>query len=91
MEDNADVADAKKAIIAKLKLDVAPNLVRLFREKDGAATGDALDSRMKLDTVGISEGTSLVVEVSSTAAQTIPSAPGALREESDRGGSYGGR
>ncbi len=63
VDDAASVAHLQKAIIAELKLDVAPNRITVFRERDGEATGDALDSRKKLDTVGVSEGASLVVKV----------------------------
>ncbi len=63
VDDTASVARLQEAAGAKLKLDVAPDDVKLVRETDGEATGDALDSRKTLDTAGISEGTSLIVKV----------------------------
>ncbi len=63
VDDTASVAHLQEAAVAKLKLGVSPDRVEMFREKDGEATGDAFDSRKKLATVGVSEGTSLVVKV----------------------------
>ena len=60
--DGSDVGDLKKAIVAELKLDVAPDRVRLLREVEGGAPVP-LDSRKALAAQGMEEGASVLVEV----------------------------
>ncbi len=56
------MAVLKDAVIAKLKLDIAPNRVRLLREvEDGGPV--PLDSRKKLADQSIKEGSSVLVEI----------------------------
>ena len=62
MKDDASVAALQKAIIVNLKLDMAPNCVRLLREVEGGAPV-LLDSRKKLADQGVFEGSKVVVEV----------------------------
>jgi hypothetical protein len=84
VDDTANVAHLQEAAVAKLSLGVSPDRVEMFREKDGEATGDALDSTAGVKDV-LEERARVIVKVSSTAAATIPAAPGALGKESDRG------
>jgi hypothetical protein len=63
--DGADAGDLKKSIIAELKLDAAPNRVRLLREVEGGGAPVPLDSRRALAEQGVLDGCSLFVEVSS--------------------------
>ena len=56
------MAVLKDAVIAKLKLDIAPNRVRLLREvEDGGPV--PLYSRKKLADQSIKEGSSVLVEI----------------------------
>ncbi len=61
--DGAEVGDLKNAAIAKLRLDAAPNRVRMFREVEGGGAPVPLDSRRALAEQGILEGSSVLVEV----------------------------
>ncbi len=57
------MSDLKDAVCAKLKLDAAPNRVRLLREVEGGGAPVPLDSRMALAGQGVLDGTSLTIEV----------------------------
>ena len=70
----ASVAVLKDAVIAKLQLGVAPDLLRLLREVEGGAPV-LLDSRKKLAHQCVLEGSSVLVEVIGPAAAAAPSAP----------------
>ena len=59
----ADADDLAKAVIAELKLDAAPDRMRLLREVEGGGVPVPLDSRMALVEQGVREGTSLTIEV----------------------------
>ena len=61
--DGADAGDLKDAVIAKLKLDSAPNRVRLLREVRGGGAPMPLDSRRALAEQGVLVGSSVLVEV----------------------------
>ena len=63
VRDGADVGDLKKAVIAELKLDAAPDSVRLLREAEGGGAPVPLDSRMALAGQGVLAGSSVLVEV----------------------------
>ena len=60
--DKASVAELKRAVIAELKLDLAPHRVRLLREVDGQDPVP-LDSLKKLTEQGLSEGSRVVAVV----------------------------
>lgn len=60
--DGADAGDLKDAVIAKLKLGVPPDSVRLLRKVEGGGTPVPLDSRRKLAEQMVSEGTNLIIE-----------------------------
>ena len=62
MKDSASVAALQDAIIAKLKLDTAPDCVRLLREVEGGVAVP-LDSCEKLLDQGVKEGSKVFVEV----------------------------
>jgi hypothetical protein len=61
--DGTDVGDLKRAVIAELKLDAAPNRVRMLREVEGGGAPVLLDSRRALVEQGVLEGSSVLVEV----------------------------
>jgi hypothetical protein len=61
--DGADISDLKKAVIAELKLEAAPNRVRLLREVEGGGAPVRLDSRQALAAQGVREGSSVLIEV----------------------------
>ena len=71
MRDGAPAAALAKAIVAELKLDVAPDRVRLLLEVAGGAPVP-LDSSEKLAGQGVLEGSKVVVEV--TALEAAPHA-----------------
>ena len=71
--DGASVAALKDAIIAKLRLSVAPDCVRLLREVEDGGAPVLLDSRKGLAIQGVREGSSLLV-VSVPAAEAEPRA-----------------
>ena len=60
---SAGADDLKDAIMAKLKLDAAPDRVRLLLEAGGGSAPVPLDSRKALAGQGVLEGSSVVVEV----------------------------
>ena len=60
--DGSSAGGLKKAIVTELKLDVAPNRVRLLLEVEGGAPVP-LDSRKALAGQGVLEGCSVEVEV----------------------------
>lgn len=62
MKDDASVAALQDAVIAKFKLDIAPDSVCLLREVEGGAPV-LLDSRKKLADQSIKEGSSVLVEI----------------------------
>jgi hypothetical protein len=62
VKDSASVAALQDAIIAKLKLDTAPDCVRLLREVEGGVAVP-LDSCEKLLDQGVKEGFKVFVEV----------------------------
>ena len=74
--DGSDVGDLKKAIVTELKLDAAPNRVRLLLEVEGGRPLP-LDSRKALAGQGVLEGASVVVEVMvpPVPLQAAPAAP----------------
>jgi len=76
VSDGSTVGGLKKAVVAELKLDVAPNRVRLLLEVESGAPVP-LDSRRKLATQGVQEGSSVVVEV--IASEALASAYGHAR------------
>ena len=55
-----------KAVIAELKLDMAPNRVRLLREVEGGGAPVPLDSRRALAGQGVLAGSSVLVEMLGT-------------------------
>ena len=59
----ADAEDLKEAVCAKLKLDAAPNRVRLLLEVEGGGAPVPLDSCEKLTRQGVLEGSKVAVEV----------------------------
>ena len=59
----ADAYDLTKAVIAELRLDTAPDRVRLLREVEGGGDPMPLDSRRALAEQGVREGTSVLIEV----------------------------
>jgi len=61
--DGADAGDLKDAVIAKLKLEMAPTSVRLLREVEGGGAPVALDSRRALAGQGVLAGSSVLVEM----------------------------
>ena len=63
VKDGASVAALQKAIIAELKYDIAPDLVRLFREVEGGGAAVLLDSCKKMSDQGMQEGSKVLVEV----------------------------
>jgi hypothetical protein len=63
VHDDADVGDLKDAALARLKLDVPPDCVRLLLEPRGGGAPVPLDSRKSLAEQGVGEGCSVVVEV----------------------------
>ena len=69
--EGSDVGDLKKAIIMELKLDVAPNRVRLLREVESGAPVP-LDSCEKLATQGVGECAKVLVEVEVMAPPPAP-------------------
>ena len=72
---SADAGDLKDAVIAKLRLDVAPNRVRLLREVEGGGAPVPLDSRRGLAIQGVREGSCVViVAVPPAAAAAAPAA-----------------
>lgn len=75
VKDGASVAALQDAAIAKLKLGIAPDRVRLLREVDGQDPV-LLDSRQKLAGQGVHEGSSVLVEV------IAPDAPATSSTES---------
>ena len=72
--DGSDVGDLKKAIVAELKLDAAPDRVRLLREVEGGASVP-LDSCEKLAAQGVGEGAKVAVEVVAPPPAPPPPAP----------------
>ena len=62
VKDDASVAALQDAVIAKFKLDIAPDSVRLLREVECGAPV-LLDSRKKLADQSIKEGSSVLVEI----------------------------
>ena len=62
MRDGAPAAALAKAVVTELKLDVAPDRVRLLLEVEGGVLVP-LDSRKALAGQGVLEGASVVVEV----------------------------
>ena len=62
MAADADGSDLKDAVITKLKLDAAPNRVRLLLEVQGQAPSP-LDSCKSLKEQGIVEGSSVQLEL----------------------------
>ena len=79
--DGATVAALKRAVIAKLKLDVPPDCVRLLREVAGGGAPVRLDSRRALAEQGVFEGTSVHTEVLAVAPPFLqaPARPAALQ------------
>ena len=69
--DGLDAGDLKKAIVAELKLDAAPNRARLLLEVEGGAPV-LLDSCKKLAAQGVEDGSKVVVEV---LAPDVPPSP----------------
>ena len=63
VHDGADAGDLKSAVIAALRLDVAPDCVRLLREVRGGGAPVPLDSSRLLARQGIREGAKVLVEV----------------------------
>ena len=61
--DGSDADDLKDAIVAELRLDAAPNRVRLLLEVGTGGAPVPLDSRKALAGQGVLEGSSVVVEV----------------------------
>jgi hypothetical protein len=59
----ADAYDLAKAVIAELKLDAAPDCVRLLREVEGGGAPVPLESLRALAEQGVREGSRVVVEV----------------------------
>jgi hypothetical protein len=59
----ADADDLKDAVCAKLKLDAAPNCVRLLREVEGGGAPVPLESLKPLAEQGVLKGCSIVVEI----------------------------
>ena len=78
VSDGADAGDLKDAVIAKLKLDAAPNRVRLLREVEGGAPVP-LDSRRGLAIQGVREGSCVVIVAAAPAAGAPVAAPTALQ------------
>ena len=72
--DGADAGDLKKSIIAELKLDAAPNRVRLLREVEGGGAPVPLDSRKALAEQGVHEGSSVLIEVLPSPTPPLPPA-----------------
>ena len=62
VRDGAPAAALASAVVAVLKLDVAPDRVRLLREVEGGAPVP-LDSCEKLAAQGVEEGSKVLVEV----------------------------
>jgi hypothetical protein len=73
--DGASVSALKKAVIAELRLDAAPSLVRLLREAEGGGAPVPLDSRRALAEQGVGEGTSVMIEVLPPISSPPPPAP----------------
>jgi hypothetical protein len=73
--DGADAGDLKKAVIAELKLDMAPNCVRLLREIEGGGAPVPLDSRRGLAIQGVREGSCVVIVAVPPAAAAAAAAP----------------
>ena len=69
-----DMDDLKKAIIAELKLAVTPDRVRLLRKVEGGGAPVLLDSHKLLAEQGVSEGSTVVVEVMRELMATLCSA-----------------
>ena len=67
VKDGASVAALQEAVIAKLRLDIAPDSVRLLREVEGEPPV-LLDSRKKLADQSVFEGSSVLVEIVEPAA-----------------------
>ena len=82
IDDGADVADLKKAIIAELKLSVAPDRVQILGKAMGGKTA-VLDGRKKLCEQGVVEGSSLLVKV--RALEVAPVTPKRLTMGDDPG------
>jgi hypothetical protein len=59
----ANALDLAKAAIAELKLDAAPDSVRLLREVEGGGAPVPLDSLRALAEQGVLAGSSLTIEV----------------------------
>ena len=72
MADGSDAGDLKDAIVAKLRLDAAPNRVRLLLEVGGGGAPVPLDSSEKLAGQGVLEGSKVVVEVMKPAPTALP-------------------
>jgi hypothetical protein len=72
--DGASVAVLKDAVIAKLKLDAAPDHVRLLREVEGGGAPVLLVSRRKLAEQSVLEGSCVLVEVMEPAAASSAAA-----------------
>jgi hypothetical protein len=72
--DGADACDLKKVAIAELKLDAAPNRVRLLREVEGGGAPVPLDSRKALAEQGVHEGSSVLIEVLPSPTPPLPPA-----------------
>lgn len=63
--DDSDGADLKKVVMAELKMDIAPDLVRLSLEvKDGKGEPVLIDSCKKLLAQGVIESSKVLVDVS---------------------------
>ena len=69
MRDGAPAAALAKAIVAELKLDIAPDRVRLLLEAGGGGAPVPLDSSEKLAGQGVEEGAKVLVELE------VPPAP----------------
>ena len=70
VKDDASVAALTEAIIVTLKLDTAPDCVRLLREVDGGAPV-LLQSCEKLADKGVLEGSKVVVDVMAPEASAL--------------------
>ena len=82
--DSADAGYLKRTVIAELKLDAAPNRVRLLREVEGGGAPVPLDSRRALAEQGVLEGASVLVEVMAPLEAPAPSAAEAAALEGGR-------
>ena len=82
IDDKADVADLKRAIINELQLSVAPDRVQLLGKGLGGKTA-VLKGRKKLYEEGVVEGSSVLVKV--IALEVVPVASKRLTMKDDPG------